>query len=264
MACPKECQTTMLWQHHHQPSAPSTNRLALDWLRHNVPQGPVLFTTDHQTEGRGQRNRRWSSEAGRDVCMSLAMPVQPDWRPSTLNMCVSLAVRDALTQHRPPSQSNGAVMVKWPNDILVWHGGEHRKAAGILVENVWRGSQWAVAVIGIGVNVNSSRLTRSYPAISLSEAWNVEFNPESITMGIVEHVIQQLQSSTEDVDLRYHDVLFGLNENRTFVVHERTWQGIFKGVNREGRGRFAWLPQPEMANQPPAEWLDSSEVQWCW
>ena len=62
-------------------------------------------------------------------------------------------------------------------------------------------------------------------------------------MDIVERVTEKLQSSAEDVDLRYHDVLFGLNENRTLWCTNARGS-IFKGVNREGRGRYAWLPQP--------------------
>ena len=89
----------MIWQHHHLPSVPSTNQWAMEWLRHTLPQGPVLFTTDHQTQGRGQRDRRWSSEAGRDLCLSLAIPVQAAWNPTLINMHVALAVRDLLAHH---------------------------------------------------------------------------------------------------------------------------------------------------------------------
>ena len=254
----------MIWQHHHRPSVPSTNQWAMEWLRHTMPQGPVLFTTDHQTEGRGQRDRRWSSEAGRDLCMSLAVPVQPHWNPTLVNMHVALAVQDLLSQHLPDHQSPGAIRVKWPNDVLVWHAGTHHKAAGILVENVWRGSQWSTAVIGVGLNVGSSRLSRSYPAVSLAEAWHVELSPSDLAQDLAKRLIQRLNGGVEGLMEDYHDALFGLGEPRTFVVHERTWHGMFRGVNAEGQGRFEWSSHREAETLPPSEWLSSSEVQWCW
>lgn len=259
----------MFWQQHHLPSVPSTNRWALEWLRQHVPQGPVLFTTDHQTEGRGQRDRRWSSEAGRDVCLSLALPVQKDWHPACMNMEVALSVHRVLTELLPATQTPEAVQVKWPNDVLVWHAGEHRKVAGILVENMWRGNQWTTAVIGIGVNVDSSRLTRSYPAVSLSEAWQTQFDPRSLALKFAEAVVTRLnrgpEACTQELSLNeYHEALFALGEVREFVVHERRWKGRLMGVNQEGIGRFEWLANPESGQLPPSEWLPSSEVQWCW
>ena len=252
----------MILEHHHLPSVPSTNQWAMEWLNHSIPKGPVLFTTDHQTEGRGQRERRWSSEARRDVCLSLALPVQSHWQPSTLNMHAALAVRAALLRQLPASQSEGSIQVKWPNDVLIWHAGMHRKVAGILVENVWRGSQWSVAIIGVGINARSNRLTRSYPAVSLSEAWHQDLSPDELAMSVGHELMRPLKAGPE-ILVAYHHALFGLNDQRTFLVHERPWLGSFLGVNEEGLGQFNWQPQ-EGVELPPESWLPSSEVQWCW
>tara|TARA_Y100000991_G_scaffold215395_1_gene205670 strand:+ start:818 stop:1402 length:585 start_codon:yes stop_codon:yes gene_type:complete len=194
----------------------------------------------------------------------LAIPVQAAWNPTLINMHVALAVRDLLAHHLPSSQSPGAIRVKWPNDVLVWHAGEHRKAAGILVENVWRGSQWSTTVIGVGINVGSSRLGRSYPAVSLAEAWHEELTPSDLATALAEGIVRRLEGDVDGLMEDYHDALFGLGEPRTFVVHERTWHGMFRGVNAEGQGRFEWSSQREAETLPPAEWLSSSEVQWCW
>ena len=254
----------MIWQHHHLPQVSSTNRWALEWLRQREMLGPVLFTTDHQTEGRGQRERRWSSEAGRDVCLSLAFPAGVSWRPAEVNMQVALAVRKALLVHLPGSQSPQAVNIKWPNDVLIWHAGEYRKVAGILVENMWKGSQWTAAVVGVGINVGSSRLTRSYPAVSLAEAWNVSLEPASLARAVGECIVDHMTTPPDRVNTAYHDVLFGRGETRTFVVHERKWRGRLLAINADGLGQFAWEVSPDSDHMPPAEWLPSSEVQWCW
>ena len=77
-------------------------------------------------------------------------------------------------------------------------------------------------------------------------------------------LIQRLNGGVEGLMEDYHDALFGLGEPRTYVVHERTWQGVFRGVNAEGQGRFEWTTAREDEGLPPSEWLASSEVQWCW
>lgn len=264
-ALPKECQTLlMIWQHHHLPQVSSTNRWALEWLRQNHASGPVLFTTDHQTEGRGQRERHWSSEAGRDVCLSVAFPVNADWHPAEMNMKVALAVRKALLMHLPKAQSAQAVKIKWPNDVLIWHAGEHRKVAGILVENMWKGSQWTAAVVGVGINVDSSRLTRSYPAISLGEAWNVSLDPKSLAREVGERLVQEVGENNPQVSAEYHNALFARGEIRTFVVQQQACRGRLLAINGEGLGQFEWELEPDEGNTPPKEWLPSSEVQWCW
>ena len=63
--------------HHHRPEVPSTNQWAMDWLKVELHHVLFLFTADHQTAGKGQRDRHWHSERGQDVVMSLVLPVQP-------------------------------------------------------------------------------------------------------------------------------------------------------------------------------------------
>jgi BirA family biotin operon repressor/biotin-[acetyl-CoA-carboxylase] ligase len=43
--------------------------------------------------------------------------------------------------------------IKWPNDIY-WRD---RKAAGILLENSFRGSNWQWSIAGMGVNINQTK-----------------------------------------------------------------------------------------------------------
>lgn len=253
----------MIWQHHHLPVVSSTNRWALEWMRQHVPSGPVLFTTDHQTEGRGQRDRPWSSEAGRDASLSVAFPAESCWKPADINMRAALAVRDALLALMPESTNPRAVLIKWPNDILVWHGGQHRKVAGILVENVWRGEQWSASVIGVGINVASNRLTRSYPAVSLKEAWNVSLVPSEVSRAVAHAMTRELQESETPGFARFQEALFACGEWRTFRVDGNLNRGCFLGVSEEGMGHFEWKDSPQ-TSPTPNTWLASNQVEWCW
>ncbi|MEM9020479.1 MAG: biotin--[acetyl-CoA-carboxylase] ligase [Planctomycetota bacterium] len=101
-----------------------------------------LAVTNHQTAGRGRLNRRWRSEAGSAVLMSLAWPKQDDVQThDRLSMRVGLAVAKAAETLLPRQP----IRIKWPNDITI--GGE--KLAGILIEQADR-----TAIIGVGMNVH--------------------------------------------------------------------------------------------------------------
>ena len=214
----------------------------MDWLKSETPRHPILFTADHQTEGKGQRERQWHSERGRDVVMSLVLPVQPHWTPASLNKRVALTVRSTLLEALPGAMNERSVLVKWPNDVLIWHGAGHYKVGGILVENVWRGSAWSHAVIGIGVNVQSRRLTQPYRAISLSDAWQSSVSPHVLVEQLAKRLIQDLHPC---------------------VVGGRTLEGQLTRVDAQGTGHFSWHFRDSEAPPPPNR-LASSEVQWCW
>jgi BirA family transcriptional regulator, biotin operon repressor / biotin---[acetyl-CoA-carboxylase] ligase len=62
-----------------------------------------------------------------------------------LGMMTSIAVSDTL------DEAGISARVRWPNDVLV----QNKKIAGILPEARIAGSNIEVAIIGIGVNVNS-------------------------------------------------------------------------------------------------------------
>lgn len=249
--------------HHHRVEVPSTNQWAMDWLKSEAPKRPVLFTADHQTKGKGQRERLWQSERGRDVVMSLVLPVQRHWTPASLNKRVALTVRSALLEALPGARNERSVLVKWPNDVLIWHGAGHYKVGGILVENVWRGSAWSHAVIGIGVNVQSRKLTQPYRAISLSDAWQSSMAPHDLAEQLAKHLIQDLYQPFNSLDDDYHEALFALNETRPFVVGGGTFEGRLTAVDAQGTGQFSWNLSGSAASVPPNQ-LASSEVQWCW
>ena len=156
-----------------------------------------------------------------------------------------------------------SVLVKWPNDVLIWHGAGHYKVGGILVENMWRGSAWSHAVLGIGVNVQSRRLTQPYRAISLSDAWQSSADPHALGAQLAKRLIQDLHQPFEGLENDYHRALFALKETRPFVVGGRTFEGRLTAVDALGKGQFSWHPS-DSAHAPPPNTLASSEVQWCW
>lgn len=100
---------------------------------------------EHQTGGRGRRERSWHSPPGGNIYLSIGWWfMESKWPLSTLPLVVAIAVCRALS--RAGLKDHG---IKWPNDILV----DQKKLAGILVELQSAGRGPAVAVIGVGLNV---------------------------------------------------------------------------------------------------------------
>ena len=129
---------------HHREITASTN---LD-ARSGSP-GDV-FTADFQTAGRGRLDHTWESAPGRNLLMSVVLPVH-DLDPAevaTLPLIIGLAITSIIRKFaNSPIRKfeNSKISLKWPNDIFL--NGE--KVAGILCE---RNGDNVIA--GIGVNID--------------------------------------------------------------------------------------------------------------
>lgn len=111
----------------------SSNRSAL---------APVLYLTDHQTQGRGRGKNTWTDSSGALLSswsFQAARPPQPIFAP-----LAGLAVFRALVSVWP----NQAWSMKAPNDIYL----NDKKIAGLLIETVEAGDSRRT-IIGLGMNV---------------------------------------------------------------------------------------------------------------
>lgn len=155
-------------------TVPSTMDLCRAYAERGAGEGLVVLA-DEQTAGRGRAGRTWYSPPGRSLYLSILLrpnlhPRQIGW----LTMIGALAVCEiaqetanaqpvhsrscasALPAPLPPSQAQGwaalQFKLKWPNDVLL----NGRKVAGVLVESSLIGNRLDYAVLGIGLNVNTS------------------------------------------------------------------------------------------------------------
>lgn len=104
------------------------------------PSGTAVVA-EEQTAGQGRHGRRWHSEPGSGLYVSVVLRVAlPADSLPVLTLALGLAAADAIT-HTTGLQPD----LRWPNDIMF----DERKAAGILVQLTD-----SVAIAGIGVNVN--------------------------------------------------------------------------------------------------------------
>lgn len=132
----------------------STNDVIRGWLNEGTSE-VCLAVADEQTAGRGREGRSWLAPAGQALLLSLGF--RPTWiEPGLvwrLPACVALAMADAAEE--VAYLADGAVRLKWPNDLVIEGiGGGVRKLAGVLGETNGLGSDDPSVVVGIGINAD--------------------------------------------------------------------------------------------------------------
>ena len=175
----------------------STNAEAMRMLKQGRPPEGSCIVARFQNEGRGQRSNVWLSPAGENLLISFILypPSSAAQHPFMLSKALALTVLQTLEVF-----TQEAVRIKWPNDILI----NGKKAAGILIENQWLGSQWHAAIAGIGINVNQKKF-------DLPHATSITRESEEIIA--LETVVSLLQQRLSQMYKHlYTGDYFGLND----------------------------------------------------
>jgi BirA family biotin operon repressor/biotin-[acetyl-CoA-carboxylase] ligase len=134
-------------------TAASTNDELYALAENGAPDGLVLLALQ-QTAGRGRRGTAWFSSPDESLAFSILLrPEEPKALWPRLALAAGLSVAEAVESFGP------ATGIKWPNDV--WIG--CRKVAGILVE---AGRDFAI--VGIGINVNSTAFPEEVAEIATS------------------------------------------------------------------------------------------------
>lgn len=107
-----------------------------------------------QSQGRGRQGRQWAMLDGNFAGSTLVLLSRDDPAPQTLSLIAGLAVIEAVDIAVP----SRALMLKWPNDVLI----DGAKLAGILLER----SAERIAV-GIGVNLAAAPVIEDRATASL-------------------------------------------------------------------------------------------------
>ena len=134
---------------HHFEQLPSTNEYATDFITKNKPSEGTVISASNQTAGRGQHDSIWESTANQNLTLSIVfyptflLPKHQFW----LSQAIALGVRDFIAMN-----TNKKVFIKWANDIYI----EHKKVAGILIQNSISGTAIMNSTVGIGININQS------------------------------------------------------------------------------------------------------------
>jgi BirA family biotin operon repressor/biotin-[acetyl-CoA-carboxylase] ligase len=144
---------------HHFFKIDSTNTVAMRMAERGEPHG-ALVLAEEQTGGRGRAGRSWVSEKSTGIYCTILLrsPIPPAHAP-LLTLVAGLAARDAAAE-----DLDSVPDIRWPNDLLV--GG--KKFGGILTEMHAEPDRIHYAVVGIGLNVNQSKMPAEIDEIATS------------------------------------------------------------------------------------------------
>lgn len=212
-------------------SVDSTNKYAMTLIKESglpdrqlpVSHGMAIFAHE-QSDGKGRYSRKWSSEKGKNIALSLLLNPFPLVLSSQfkLSVCTIVSVHELFLQ-----LAGIETKIKWPND-LYWRD---RKAGGVLIENIVSGQHamdWKWAVVGIGININQLVFPDDLPnPVSLKQITGKEFDPVGLAkqLCLVFHKNYQQLLSGEFATLfqyylthlyKIHEVVKLKKENRVF------------------------------------------------
>ena len=210
-----ELEQAFTW--HYSTTTDSTNSDLL-----NKSQANSIAISEYQTQGRGQYQRQWHSQAGENLLFSIAIERNTQEPMSILPIKVGLAIQSALTALSYPS-----ITLKWPNDIYY----QGKKLGGVLIESLSQGNK-SLMVVGVGLNINSS-YDESDASIALKQQQSIKREP--ILVECIKQILSQLHNNQSDVinDFnQYH--LFHLKPIHFTTAHG-TSEGVCKGINEQGQ-----------------------------
>ncbi len=221
--------------HLHFEELDSTNVYAMDLLAKTTPIDGTVISADHQTAGKGQYDRKWYSNKGENIIMSIIL--LPDFLKASqqiyLNIAIALGINDYLCR------INTGFSIKWPNDI--YH--QDSKIAGILIQNQLQGETIKGSIIGIGLNVNQTLFD---PLLinptSLKKITGIHFNllaemKELWTSIEQRYLMLKNESNYSALKNDFEKNMFGINMSAEYRYNNQLKGeiGIIKGINEFGK-----------------------------
>lgn len=208
----------------------STNNYAMKLINDDKAQVGLTIVARSQGNGRGQRGRVWVDEPGQSLLMSVIVtPKQAIWEQFVFSASVAVSIVNVLQNFLP----GHTIHIKWPNDIII----HDKKAGGILIENVLRGSRWTHSIIGLGLNVHQTHFPALLPyATSLTAASGRPFDMTQIRDRVREHILSAVlyPISTARIMQAYNDLLYKRGELQKFSDYNGSWMATILHARTDG------------------------------
>ncbi len=218
--------------HHLQVS--STNTLLKELAEDGAAEGTVIVAEEQKT-GRGRLGRSWASPFGKGLWFSVLLkPALPPQETQTLTLLSATATAKGIAKTVPSLRPG----IKWPNDLLL----NGRKCCGILTELKAEVDQLHYIIMGIGINVNTSRedfpreLRESATSLSIESGGKI---PRAL---LCSAVLQELDNSYRELLLHGTEPVIKEWKRWNITLGKKvaleTRGGIFKGtaVDLESNG----------------------------
>ncbi len=127
----------------------STNDTAIRLIKQNIKQG--IVTSDIQTNGKGQRGKKWVSRRG-NLFISIFFPIRESLNLKKITFSNLKIIKNILKNIVPYK-----ISIKLPNDLKIMN----KKVSGILQEIIYY-NEIKFLIIGVGINIKSSPTIKEY------------------------------------------------------------------------------------------------------
>ena len=231
----------------------STNNYAMQLVNDDKAHPGTTVIARSQGDGKGQRGRKWTDTPGESLLMSVVVaPKQPLTEQFVFSASVAVAIANVLQN----MVGDNPVTIKWPNDIII----NDKKAGGILIENVLRGSNWTHSVIGFGLNVNQTGFPDELSnATSLQIATGKNFEINALARQIGEHILASslFPKSAQRIMENYNELLYRKGMMQHFEDSGTMREAKIICVNADGaiELRFAGANRPECYHHGQINWV---------
>jgi len=181
-----------------------------------APEPGRIVGAEAQTAGMGRHGRKWISDPGAGLYISIVLDAQP---APVIMLALGLATHDALAS---VSQINADL--RWPNDVLI----RGKKCAGVLAQ-----VEGDTVIAGIGINVSQTAFPPDLdtPATSLLLE-GVEGSREDLLVALVASVDRFRALSPDDIRRRFADASSYVTGKRVRV--ETGIEGVTCGLDPAG------------------------------
>ncbi len=221
----------------------STMDIAREHLRQQPPEVfPLLVQADEQLAGRGRMRRPWVGAPGQSLLFSLVL--RPHWLQPTADVITLVWLAGVSLCEAIAATSTLQPRLKWPNDVLLPlpdQPDRMGKIAGILLESASSQQQVDWAIIGCGLNVNSSPspdASMRYPATSLTVAQGAPVARLHLLRAILTRMdswYTRLQAGErEALFVAWRALLTTLGQQVTIDTGDGTLSGLAEAVESSG------------------------------
>ncbi|MBO7238683.1 MAG: biotin--[acetyl-CoA-carboxylase] ligase [Elusimicrobiaceae bacterium] len=146
-------------------------------------ENQTIIVAKTQSAGRGRLSRSWLSEPG-GLYFSVVL------KPTQITHLANLTQLMALSVCQVLRELGVAAQLKWPNDVLV----NDKKICGILSEAVTSENKFDALVLGVGVNIAQTDLSRAgQPAVSLAML-GINYDAEKMLQQILDRFFAQYEN----------------------------------------------------------------------
>lgn len=209
----------------------STNDYFSEVLKEETYSEGSIITTSFQDSGKGQGNNTWESEKGKNLLCSIVL--YPEFLVIDKNFLLSKAVSLGIVKYLK-SKTSG-IKIKWPNDIYY----QDKKIAGILIENIIKGSSINQSIIGIGLNINQTHFLSNAPnPISLNQITGKVYSIENEIVKLrdcIRDSYEDLKSGKyKEINKLYIENLYRFNKFHSYKIENNIFKAKITGIHELG------------------------------